>query len=475
MPIGNDQKRENRITLRAIILAFLLVIPNSYLSVQTPTATAMSLVYPVIFNLLVLLAINLPLKRFTPKYALTQAELLTVYVVLSITTIVSGLDIVQVLVPLLGYPFYYATPENEWQSLFWQYLPKWLTVDNIKVLDGYYKGETTFHTLENIRAWSQPIIWWSVFFFMMMMTMMFINVLIRCQWAETEKLSYPIIQLPLRMTEDGGSAKFFKNRMLWIGFALAGGIDLINGFHYLFPAIPLIPTRSIELGQYFVEKPLSAVGWTPVCFFPFIIGIATFMPLNLSFSCWFFYLLWKVQLIFAEAVGLGKMPEFPYLYYKSQASGAYVAVGLFALWTVRHHLVDVLKTVFSSSDKRLDDSREPMRYRTALIGIVLCVTGILIFCMRMGFSLWIFPIFFGIYFTISFAIARIRAELGPPVNELYRIGPDMITRTGTWNTNDRSAEPFYILAFLEFQPKQSLSPNATSVRGFQAGRTSRYG
>jgi hypothetical protein len=390
----------------------------------------MSLVYPVIFNLLVLLAINIFLKRFLPKHAFTQAELLTVYVVLSLTTIVSGLDMVQVLVPLLGYPFYYATPENEWQSLFWQYLPRWLTVDNIKLLDGYYKGETTFHTIEHIKAWLQPIIWWSAFFFMMLMVMLLSNVLIRRQWAETEKLSYPIIQLPLRMTEDGGSARFYKNRMLWIGFGISAGIDLINGLHYLYPAIPLIPTRSVELGQYFTEKPWSSMGWTPICFFPFIIGIATFMPLNLSFSCWFFYLLWKVQIITADAVGLGKIPEFPYIYYKSQASGAYIAVGLFALWTLRDHLVKVFKTAFWSSERRksqnLDDSGEPIRYRTAIFGIILCMFGILAFSLRAGMSLWIFPIFFGIYFTISLSIARIRAELGPPVNELYRIGPDMI-------------------------------------------------
>ncbi|MEK7399700.1 MAG: DUF6785 family protein, partial [Candidatus Poribacteria bacterium] len=187
----------------------------------------------------------------------------------------------------------------------------------------------------------------------------------------------------------------------------------------------LIPTRSIELGHYFVEKPLSAMGWTPVCFFPFIIGIATFMPLNLSFSCWFFYLLWKVQIILADTFGLGKMPEFPYIYYKSQASGAYIAVGLFALWTLRHHLVKVLKTVFSRPGG-LDDKYEPMRYRTAFIGIIACLTGLLVFSLHAGMSLWVFPIFFGIYFIISIAIARIRAELGPPVNELYRVGPDMI-------------------------------------------------
>lgn len=385
----------------------------------------MSLVYPVIFNLLLLLAINLPLKKWLPKYAFTQAELLTVYIVLSLTTIVSGLDMVQVLVPLLGHSFYYSTPENEWVTLFGRYLPKWLTVDNMAVLEGYYKGESTFHSVEVLKAWSQPILWWSGFFFLLMMAMLCINVLISRQWTEREKLSYPIIQLPLRMTEDGGSAKFFKNQMLWIGFGIAAGIDFINGMHYLFPAVPIIPTRSIEIGRYFTEKPLSSMGWTPVCFFPFVIGIATFMPLNLSFSCWFFYWLWKIQIILADAFGLSKIPEFPYVYYKSQASGAYIAVGLFAFWTLRKHIIQVFRIALFRQ-KSPDDKDEPMRYRSALIILFLCITGLLLFCLRMGMSLWVFPVFFGIYFTIVLSIARLRAELGPPVNELYRIGPDMI-------------------------------------------------
>jgi len=457
------------------MLAFILAIPNSYISVQTPTATAMSLVYPVIFNLLLLLAINMPLKRWMPKHAFTQAELLTVYVVLSLTTIVSGLDMVQVLVPLIGYAFYYSTPENEWVSLFGQYLPRWLTVDNIEVLEGYYKGDTTFHSIEHIKAWMQPIIWWSGFFFLLMMTMLFINVVIRRQWTETEKLSYPIIQLPLRMTEDGGSARFFKNRMLWLGFGLAGGVDLINGLHYIFPAVPLIPTRSIEIGHYFVEKPLSAMGWTPICFFPFVIGIATFMPLSLSFSCWFFYLLWKVQIILADTFGLGKMPEFPYVYYKSQASGAYIAVGLFALWTLRKHLIRVFKTAFSSIRKGFEtyDMDEPMRYRTALIGILLCVTGLFLFCMRAGMSIWVFPVFFGIYFTIVLAIARIRAELGPPVNELYRIGPDIIL-TQSLGTRRLGAQNLSVFTlFWSFNRSNRCNPMPHQLEAFKLAEQSK--
>ncbi len=466
-------KKPNTITLRSIILSFLLIIPNSYLTVQTPTATAMSLVYPVIFNLLFLLLINLLLKRLIPKYALTQTELLTVYIVLSLTTIVSGLDMVQVLVPLLGHAFYYSTPENEWIDLFGKYLPGWLTVDNINVLEGYYKGNSTFHTLAHIKAWIQPILWWSLFFFLLMMTMLFINIIIRRQWTETEKLSYPIIQLPYRMTENGGSAKFFKNRMLWIGFSIAGGVDLINGLHYIFPAVPLIPTRSIEIGHYFVEKPLSSMGWTPVCFFPFVIGIATFMPLTLSFSCWFFYILWKVQIILADALGLGKIPEFPYIYYKSQASGAYVAVGLFAIWTLRKHLINVFKTsFFQFRSEQIHDIDEPIHYRTALIGIIICITGILIFCIKAGMSLWIFPIFFLIYFIIVLSIARMRAELGPPVNELYRIGPDMIMvqSLGTRRLGAQNLSIFSL--FWSFNRSNRCNPMPHQLEGFKLAEMS---
>ena len=46
--------------------------------------------------------------------------------------------------------------------------------------------------------------------------------------------------------------------MLWAGFAIAGGIDLINGIHAFFPALPEIPVRKADLGIYFTEKPWNA-------------------------------------------------------------------------------------------------------------------------------------------------------------------------------------------------------------------------
>jgi hypothetical protein len=40
--------------------------------------------------------------------------------------------------------------------------------------------------------------------------------------------------------------------------------------------------------------------------------------------------------------------------------------------------------------------------------------------------LWVAVIFYGIYFAISLAVTRVRAELGPPAHDLHRGGPDLI-------------------------------------------------
>ena len=51
----------------------------------------------------------------------------------------------QVLVPLMGNGFWYATTENEWAQLFHQHLPEWLVVGKQEVLQGFYKGEATLY------------------------------------------------------------------------------------------------------------------------------------------------------------------------------------------------------------------------------------------------------------------------------------------------------------------------------------------
>jgi hypothetical protein len=48
-------------------------------------------------------------------------------------------------------------------------------------------------------------------------------------------------------------------------------------------------------------------------------------------------------------------------------------------------------------------------------------------------SWWVIALFFGLYLVILLTVTRIRAELGPPVHDFHRMGPDLML-TRLWGT-----------------------------------------
>ena len=348
--------------------------------------------------------LNIALKRISPKNALKQGELLTVYIMLAIASSISGHDALISLPSALGHAFWFATPENEWKELFWQYIPSWLAVDDISVLRDYYQGESNLYHSNYVTKWLVPILWWSLFYFVILYVMLCINVIFRKQWTEVEKLSYPIIQLPLEMT-DSDKGKLFKNRLMWIAFSIASLIDLVNGLHYIIPSIPEIKVKQFDISYLFNEKPWNAIGWTPISFYPFAIGLCFFAPLDLLFSAWVFYLFGKAQRILGSVIGIQKIQGFPY--YDQQVFGAAFGIFVVILWTNRKHLWQAIKISLRIS--KIDDLKEPIRYRSAILGIIFGMLFILLFCIRAGMSAWVVPIYFFIYYMLWTTITRIRA------------------------------------------------------------------
>ena len=414
------------VTLRALIIAVILIPINCYWVVELEAIkyishpTTVSLFYNAVFSILVLICLNLLLRKFLPKFALSQGELLVIYTMVSLASGMAGHDMLQILVPMLGHAFWFATPENEWASLFHRYLPDWLTVSDENVLSGYYRGEKSLYAAEEIRGWIEPVLWWTLFIFALVFVMLCINVIMRKRWIEQEKLSYPIVQLPLEMTREGPS--FFRNKILWLGLSLAAGLDIFNGLHSIFPGVPEIHV-TLRYYSIFTEEPWNAIGSVPLSFYPFAIGLGFFIPVGLSFSCWFFFWCWNALRIAGSAIGLSGLPDFPYS--SAQGSGSYVALALLAIWTGRKHLKRaILKAV--RLQNTVDDSAEPMRYRTALLGIVVGVAFIILFCWRGGMTVWAAIAFFAFYFAISIALTRMRAEIGVPMHDLHYSGPDEI-------------------------------------------------
>jgi hypothetical protein len=231
------QKEHIRTGWRALVIGLILIPLNSlWIGSGEAVSTTVSLFYNVVFILFVVTMLNLILKKWLSSLALNHGELLIIYVMLSVASAICGLDMIRVLVSMLVDSHWLATPENEWSDIFWRYIPDWATVSDRKILQGYVEGQASFYDDKVWRAWLAPILAWSAFIILLVLVMLCINIIVRKQWTEGEKLSYPIIQLPLYMTDD--KPDFLKSKALWIGFALAAGIDIINGLHFLYPTIP---------------------------------------------------------------------------------------------------------------------------------------------------------------------------------------------------------------------------------------------
>ncbi len=417
------------VTWRALLIGLLLIPVNCYWIIQMEVVrysgipTTISLLFNAVFCLFVLSSLNLLVGKLKPRFAFSQAEFLAVYVMICLASAIAGHGFMQMLVPIMAYPFWFATPENEWREIFWRYIPRWLTIDDMKALEGYYKGESTLYTQTHLGEWGIPILAWTAFIFALVSVMLCINIILRKQWAETEKLAYPAIQLPLEMMTQ--SRSFLKNRMMWVGFAIAGGLDLINGLHYIFPQVPYIPIKRHNLQHLFTEAPWNAIYLFRVSFYPFAIGISYFMPLDVSFSCWFFYLFFKGQQAMASGLGLGDVysPTMD-MATDEQSWGGYPGVLVVVLWMGRKHIWRVFKGVFGGNT--VDDSKEPLRYRTTMIWGLVSFTFLLFFCYQTGMGVWVSLLFFLIYFGLSMAISRIRAEIGSPVHDMHWMSSDEI-------------------------------------------------
>ena len=371
--------------------------------------------YNVIFSVFVLVLLRIIVKATLGVSILDNAELLTIYILLSVACALPSITFMTLLVTSVGHAFWYATPENEWQQLFWTYLPDCLVVKNRSVLGGYYEGESTLYTLSHVKAWLQPAAYWTIFTTCLIFVMLCINTILRKRWIERDHLAYPVTQIAYQLTCN--TNRIFSSKMLWMGFAVAASISILNGLSFLIPAVPTIPVKRAGswhgIGHLFTEKPWNAIGHISFSFYPFVIGLGLLMPLDLAFSSWLFFLFFKAELILTSALGIN-IRGFPY--HNEQCFGAAVGICLTLLIFSRRYLFGVFKGAFKNSP--MDDEDEPVRYRFAIAGIILGFAFLVLFSLKIGMSPWLIPIFFGIYFVILLVITRMRAELGFPVHAM---------------------------------------------------------
>ena len=423
----------------SVIAFFLIVlntgwIANSEMKTGVTEITISTLFIGVTFLLFLITLANLAVRRFAgTRAALNQAELMLLYSLLSMSSVVAGVGHMGFFTPFLSNPFWFESRANAY-STFWHLLPPYIGPRDPAILKGFYQGHSTFFQPAVLRAWAGPLCVWSLFFLVLLWTTLCLAVIVRRRWAEEEHLPFPIIALPLEMTREG--APIYQNKLLWAGFAVPFCLHSLNSLASIFPLVPSFPINSAKDLAAGLPFPLS--GLSPV--FGGIhaagVGLGYLINTDVLFSLWFFYLLrkafvlWGVLENWRDAAPGGQFADgvnqFPFVSY--QAWGAWLALGLGILWQGRSYFRGYFRRALRG-DPTGEEQQEPMSARVAVFGFLAGFLALCVFVWSSGGSWWLPLVFLGLYVIIMLTLSRLQAETAVLSPYLVWVDPQSILST----------------------------------------------
>ncbi len=420
---GLDQPRYPLmgVTARSLILAIILCYIASFWINQTEVITHFCQIteavppIPAVAMLLVLVLLNPLVRRLSKRLSLDRREIIMVYVFLTVATTVTGCGIGRFFMNTLPVLFYFDTAENNFASLQ-GHLPDWMVPHDREVVRKLYEASETGSVPWG--AWAIPLFAWGIFFLAVWVCMLAISTVFRRQWSEKEKLTYPLLYLPIECTQgvDGPNilVDFLRNKIMWIGFAIAFFYNITNIINSYNPAFTALG-KYYDLGTLFTEFPLSALRPMSVHYRPELIGFGYLVPTEIAFSVWAFYMMMKLEKLIVASAGV-QLAGYPF--WQERGLGAYVALCILLIYIGRHHIADVLRKAFAG-DKKIDDSDEPMSYRVAVFGGILAFAVIVGWMNMAGMALWLAVLYMVLVMMLAVVYARIRAEVGVPLIWMY--------------------------------------------------------
>lgn len=482
-PASDKAEKARPVSVRALALGTVLIPVNLFWLVHveyvrySDNASTQALYFNTIFLLLLLLIVNVGLGRLKivldaigvgwlmPGRNFTRGEMLTVYVMLVVSTGLAGHDQMQILFTTIHYAVARATPENGWVQSILPNLPAHLVPPAGEAVRDLYRGSSSLYMPSHYLAWLKPLGWWAAFVTAIVWVMMCMTAIFRRQW-DAERLTCPIAEIPLQLTDP--QACVMRSKLFWGAFAFAAGIRLLVYLHLLYPSLPELP---INCRYYYLAGggPWRAAGQIPVSFFPFGIGLSFFLPIQISFSIWFFYLLSRLELVAASALGwTSQWGTFPYV--AEQSTGSAIAWSLAVLWFARAHLRRVIDHV--RGREKLDDSDEPLPYRLAAWGLVFGCAFLMWFAVKAGMRPFTAAIYLGIFLLLVVVVARLRAEVGLPTIEFYQVGADSILRSVAGDRVWTGPESAAMSLFFWLSRTHRQFPMSSQLDGMRIGRRS---
>ncbi len=381
----------------------------AYLIVQAILWAQTSLQLGSIFTLCVVIALSRGFSLFAKRIRLARHELLIIYIMVSIAACVSGVGFVPFLVNTMAAGHYYATPENRWDELMGD-LPTWFGPQDDGVIRAYYEGTGSLYDSAVLSAWGWPLVWWSVMIILIVLGSVFLVNIFGRQWVDRERLTFPLVQLPLEMAEKGAGGAFWRNRLMWTGFLIAGVLESFNFINYLYPSFPTFWLKARRIDAMFSTPPWTAARPISVAFFPFMIGIGWLLTLESSLSCWLFYVVSKLAAVGCMAAGFrggggaAGLARLPLI--NEQGCGAMLGLVFAAVYVARGQLGESIR------GRAGPDATSFIHPRSATVGFGLVLAALTGLTWAAGITPGIGLMYYVLYFAFILAISRIVAETG---------------------------------------------------------------
>jgi len=280
---------------------------------------------------------------------------------------------------VISAPEYFASPENEWPIYVLPNIQDWLYPKNTgNGIGMFYSGLQPGADIP-WGIWVGPLVAWLGFVGCIILACFCLQVILRKQWVEHERLAYPLVELSLLLVDDPPDGRrlpaFFQERLFWIGFGIPAFMILWNTFGHFNPGFPVFSflnrNNLLPVGRGFLDFFIR--------FDPYVICFAYFTPLNILLSMWFFHVLAMVQSGISIRVGFG--PQGYGAGTWTQNAWALTVFVIWGLWMARRQFRDVANKAFGRAPD-VDDSEELLSYRAAFFGFCFSVLFIFLWLLK---------------------------------------------------------------------------------------------
>ena len=339
---GDARKLAFAAPIIVIILGARIVMSLPALAKFRGTWWHLDLLVWVLAVIIVLALIFCPMRRFR------RAEVMSIFAALLVTAGISTFGLAPQLVPVIATPF---NPEWNTQQSGWSEEGGLTNPDNPYRLneklyitdaekirefragigenapgeDAPWTEKLAFwnEVRQNIpwSLWIGPISRWLVFVFGCYLMFYSLTYVVLNFWSQREKLIFPLAKLPESMLPEDDVPQYmpriFTTGMFWLGFGISFTVLYWNAVvsAQWFDGVGRMPLGMSAQAVTTLVTGTAFHGIQPTTQFFIIftaVGIAFLLPLEISFSIWFYYLVGRFIILTMTWLGYGTtMKDFP--------------------------------------------------------------------------------------------------------------------------------------------------------------------